>query len=258
MSKLSNLAGIPSMGGGAGSNVMGPLKGMAPGWDGVPTGVPSGLHKAVGDVSSPLGGLQAKGDGTPEWRNAPIDVGQNELVNPAAPAPTPKGYSVWGDPDMTKRGWGWGMGADGALHTGVMGGGPAGSPWGPQSGGAPVPQATGQAASNLGQLGHAIAGGMQGLSGGASGLPGFGQALAQGMRQFNANGGMGGTPGQGQQGPAMPASGPQGMAPGAIPQGGPPMGAMGPGQNPQAVQQLIAQMRMQQQGQAQPGQPGSQ
>lgn len=240
MSKLSNTLGIPSMGGGAGSNVMGPLKGMAPGWDGVPTGTPSGIHKAVGDVSSPLGGLQAQGDGTPEWRNAPIDVGQNGIANPDVPQATPTTHSLWGDPDITKRGWGWGMDSKGHLQTGTMGGGPAGTIWGP--GGASTPGAPGATPT----------------ASPSAMSPQQGMQMAQRMRSMQTP--QGGQLSMQQQGPGMGAGSPQGGpgmggqpgAPGggfAVPQQFPPQtpGTPAYGQNQQGgIQALIDQLRQQQ------------
>jgi hypothetical protein len=272
MSKLTQ-ALIPGYGANPTKPNSNPLKGLAPNPEtGLPTGLPSGVGKVALRASNPVGGFSPDVNGDWGYQKGWLDQSSNGTPDAAPKGP---GYSVWGDPDITKRGWGWGMDQNGKLQTGVVGGGPAGSIFGPGGGSTtgapgsmPAPQATGQAATNLGQLGHNLAGGMQGLSAGASGLPGFGQALARGIRQFNANGGMGGAPGMPQQGGAMGAGG-MPPAPGmGMPQGMPPMGpsgAMGAGtaypgggnpglQNSQAIAQLISQMRSQQQQQAQVGQ----
>jgi hypothetical protein len=261
MSKLTK-ALIPGYGANPTKPNSNPLKGLAPDLEtGLPQGLPKGIGSAALKYSNPVGGISPDINGDIGWQKGWLDHSSNGTPDAAPKGP---GYSVWGDPDITKRGWGWGMDANGKLQTGVVGGGPAGSIFGPAGGSTPgapgampgaAPPASPQGTSNLGQLGHAIAGGMQGLSGGASGLPGFGQALAQGMRQFNANGGMG-------------AGGPQTMGPMGMPQGGPAMGATAPAnpgnaypgsggggmQNPQAIAQLITQMRMHQQQQQQAGQ----
>lgn len=239
--------GMPTVAGALG--VAGtPMEGTVPGKWGIPEGTPDGMRQAMSPDSNYL----------PHGVNVATD---------ASPLPAnPTTHSAWGDPDLSKRGWGWGMDANGKLQTGVMGGGPAGSPWGPQGAAGPVPQATGQAQTNLGQLGHSMAGGMQGLAGGAGGLTGFAHSLAQGMRQFNAAGGLGA---QGQQGPSTAVGGPQGQygmggQPGApagaftAPQQFPPQmppqmppqvpGSPAYGQNQQGtgIQALIDQLRQQQ------------
>jgi hypothetical protein len=254
MSKLKQ-ALIPGYGANPTKPNSNPLSGLAPDPEtGLPKGLPSGVGKIALRASNPVGGFAPDINGDIGYQKGWLDQSSNGTPDAAPKGP---GYNVWADPDMTARGWGWGMGADGALHEGVHGGGPAGTPWGPQ-GSQAAPQATGQAASNLGQLGQTIAGGMHGIAGGPGGLPRFGQALAQGIRQFNANGGMGAAPGLPQQGPQGPQMAQQGMppgvsqpAPGLSPQMGgagmPPMPAQqAPQANPQAYAQLIAQMRQQQ------------
>lgn len=205
-SKLAK-ALIPGYSGGAGASTLpGPLKGLAPGWNGLPEGLPSGVNDAIAQGANPIGGMQPGKDGTPTFQKGFLDHSSNGTPTPAATGPA---YSVWGDPDMTKRGWGWGMGADGALHTGVQGGGPAGTPWGPPGStagglngyGPPAPGAAPGAAPTAGP---------QGMS------PGQGMQLAQQMRQ----GGSANTPGMGSY---MQSQGGPGMGPG-MPQGQPGMG----------------------------------
>jgi len=219
MSKLKQ-ALIPGYGANPTKPNSNPLSGLAPDPEtGLPVGMPKGLRADALKYSNPVGGFAPDVNGDIGYQKGWLDRSSNGTP----PAP-PKGpaYNVWADPDVTQRGWGWGMGADGALHTGVVGGGPAGSPWGPQDNASATPQ----------------------------GSPAFGQQLAMQMRQ---------------QGPAMAPGGPQGGPPMGMPpqQGMPPVsGAAAPagmGQaNPQGAQSLIAQLRMQQQGRAQPGQLGSQ
>jgi hypothetical protein len=263
MSKLTK-ALIPGYGANPTKPNSNPLSGLAPDLEtGLPQGLPSGVGKAALKFSNPVGGIGPDINGDIGYRKGWMDTSSNGT--PDAPAKGPQ-HSIWGDPDLTKRGWGWGMDANGKLQTGVMGGGPAGSPAGPQGADGPVPQATGQAQTNLGQLGHSMAGGMQGLAGGAGGLTGFAHSLAQGMRQFNAAGGLGA---QGQQGPSTAVGGPQGQygmggQPGApagaftAPQQFPPQmppqmppqvpGSPAYGQNQQGtgIQALIDQLRQQQ------------
>lgn len=191
------------------------LEGLAPGKWGIPSGTPDGMRQAM----------------SPDKNYLPHGINE---ATAAPPPPPPPGYNVWADPDMTKRGWGWGMGADGALHTGVVGGGPNGSPWGPKGsttapggGIGPTLQNRGAPSQSAGMTPSSAmppAGGMQ--------VPaGMGQQLAQSLR--------------GMASPGQTAS-----------------GAMGAGMG--GVMQLIQQLRAQQQQQpqvqpqasAQPMQPG--
>lgn len=313
MSKLTQ-ALIPGYGANPTKPTSNPLKGLAPDLEtGLPQGLPSGIGKAALKYSNPVGGISPDINGDIGYQKGFLDNSSNGTPDTGPKAP---GYNVWADPDMTKRGWGWGMGADGALHTGTMGGGPAGTPWGPQgstaaSGGNPgvsMPTTALPAGAGAG------AGASSGTPPAMAMSPAQGQTFAQSIRNMasrafqgqqmgqGAPGGMssmGGQPqggntgftgGQGQ--PSMPLTGgqPAGQpgAPGSpnqggqgqggptpwmtggqsMPSGGAPMtggtpqwaanqgiNSMGTAQNPQAIQQLIAQMRMQQQAQ-QPGQTG--
>lgn len=225
MSKLKQ-ALIPGYGANPTKPNSNPLSGLAPDPEtGLPKGLPSGIGKIALRASNPVGGIGPDINGDIGYQKGWLDQSSNGTPDTG---PKPPGYNVWADPDMTKRGWGWGMGADGALHTGVMGGGPAGTPWGPHGAapagaGMPLPS-TGPSAS-------------------------AGPALAQALRSSAA------MPMQGPQGPQMAQQGmPPGVsqpAPGLSPQMGgagmPPMPAQqAPQANPQAYAQLIAQMRQQQ------------
>lgn len=217
MSKLTQ-ALIPGYGKGAGASTMPkPLQGLAPGWDGLPTGLPSGVTHAADTVANPVGGITptSNTDATPKWTKGFLDTSSNGTPDTGPKGP---GYNVWADPDITKRGWGWGMGADGALHTGVVGGGPAGSMWGPQGGVAPQTAAgtgsvgnTGPAGINPHAMGSQFLQGFNGAQGGAM------NKLVQGMRSMATPGGY--TPaGMGGAAPGLTAqTPPQGM-PQASPQ----------------------------------------
>jgi hypothetical protein len=264
MSKLTKSM-IPGYGANPTKPNSNPLSGLAPDLEtGLPQGLASGVGKAALHYSNPVGGFAPDMNGDIGYRKGWLDNSSNGTPEQAPKGP---GYNVWADPDVTQRGWGWGMGANGALHTGTMGGGPAGTPWGPRgtsmantgannysgstgtnTGAVPSMNPMGAGSSNLGQLGHSIAGGLTGMAGGAGGLTGFGQALAQGMRQFNANGGLNGMPPQGPQpgagGPMGAGMGvPPGMAQGSA--GGPAPGAMGgtPTRMTVGNQALINQLR---------------
>lgn len=257
MSKLTQ-ALIPGYGANPTKPNSNPLKGLAPDLEtGLPQGLPSGVGKAALKFSNPVGGIAPDINGDIGYRKGWLDTSSNGT--PDAPAAGPQ-HSLWGDPDLTKRGWGWGMNAQGKLYEGdhnVPWGGAQGSTstnatptaMGPQAMPTGATQATGQGQTNLGQLGRSIAGGLGG--GGLGGLAGFGRSLATGMRQFNANGGLNGTP---TPAPGGPMAGPQGMPQGAgtgpngqtpawapASQGGQGMPATP--QNPQAMAQLVAQMR---------------
>lgn len=235
MSKLTK-ALIPGYGANPTKPSSNPLSGLAPDLEtGLPKGLPSGIGAAALKYSNPVGGIAPDVNGDIGYRKGWLDNSSNGT--PAAPAKGP-GYSVWGDPDMTKRGWGWGMDANGKLQTGVMGGGPAGTPWGPQGGAAsPTPNAMG---------GPMSAGAGQQLAAQMRQGQGQGQSGTQGMQGMPGQGQGGGTPpwmqsqGGGAYGAGVPQAGAaMGGQPGA-PSGGftsptqfPPQG--GPGQSPQGT-----------------------
>jgi len=270
MSKLTK-ALIPGYGANPTKPNSNPLSGLAPNLEnGLPQGLPSGVGKAALKFSNPVGGVSPDINGDIGYQKGWLDTSSNGT--PDAPAQGPH-HSLWGDPDMSKRGWGWGMDSNGKLQTGVMGGGPAGSPFGPQGGamatpgggmGGPPPSMPGMP-SPSGMPGQG--GGMTPFGpGGMRGLVNTGQQLAAQMRQGAGQGGQSAnTPGMG---PYMQSQGGAGMGPGGLPgmagmggQPGTPGGAFatpqqfspqvpgtqayGPMQG-QGVQALIAQLRQQQ------------
>jgi hypothetical protein len=208
-----------------------------------------GISKTADKIANPVGAFVPKSgdDFTPTYQKGWLDTSSNGTPD------TPKvpGYNVWADPDITKRGWGWGMGADGALHTGVVGGGPAGSIWGPPGTttgglngyGPPAPGNTGstgnsgQGGTNTGAqpgidpkaMGNQFFQGFNGAQGGAM------NKLVQGMRSMVMPGAH--TPG----GMGAAAPGLSGQMPPATPQG---MPQTSPQQfNPQQYLALAQQMR---------------
>lgn len=278
MSKLTK-ALIPGYGANPTKPNSNPLSGLAPNLEtGLPQGLPSGIGSAALKYSNPVGGFAPDVNGDIDYRKGWLDTSSNGT--PDAKQTTTTGpRTVWGDPDLTKRGWGWGMDSNGKLQTGVMGSGPAGTPWGipgsSQGGlggyGPPAPAA----GTNTGVASPSAVPGTQSQGpmtplgpGGLRGLVNTGQQLAAQMRQ-GASQGQGGmsanTPGMGpymqsQGGPATGAGAPQ-MAAGMGGQPGAPGGAAmtpqqfapqmpgmqayGQGQG-QGIQALIAQLRQQQ------------
>lgn len=239
MSKLTK-ALIPGYGANPTKPNSNPLSGLAPDLEtGLPKGLPSGVGKAALKFSNPVGGIGPDINGDIGYQKGWMDTSSN-----GTPDAAPKGpqHSIWGDPDLSKRGWGWGMDSTGKLQTGVMGGGPAGSAFGPQGAaigtGAPstgVMGATGGAGATggmgappTGVMGASPGGGLMGQippvgakGSGARGLVDKGQQLAAQMRQGQQTGQLSGQPAgmppqhgymPAQQGAAMGPGGPQGQA----------------------------------------------
>src|SRR3954463_8064058 len=181
MSKLTK-ALIPGYGANPTKPNSNPLSGLAPDLEtGLPKGLPSGVGKAALKFSNPVGGISPDINGDIGYQKGWLDTSSNGT--PAAPAQGPQ-HSLWGDSDLSKRGWGWGMDSNGKLQTGVMGGGPAGSIFGPGGGSTPgaMPSAAPSAMN-----------------------PQQGMQLAQRMRSMqNPQQGQLGMP---QQGPTLPGAG---------------------------------------------------
>lgn len=258
MSKLTK-ALIPGYGANPTKPTSNPFSGLAPNLEnGLPQGLPSGIGKAALKFSNPVGGISPDINGDIGYQKGWLDQSSNGT--PDAPAKGPQ-HSIWGDPDMSKRGWGWGMDSTGKLQEGVHGGGPMGSDFGPPGsttapGGGYGPGMPGTPGAPGGNTGVASPQHMPGMQGPMS--PGQGMQIAQQMRQGAPQGQPAYQPGQ--QGAAMPPGGPQGPAgmggqPGApsggftVPQQFPPAvpgtAAYAPQQG-QGVQALIAQLRQQQ------------
>lgn len=266
MSKLTK-ALIPGYGANPTKPNSNPLSGLAPDLEtGLPQGLPSGIGKAALRYGNPVGGMSPDINGDISYHKGFLDNSSNGT--PDAPAAGPQ-HTIWGDPDMTKRGWGWGMDSTGKLQEGVHGGGPNGSPFGPpgsttgaNGGYGPGMPGTPGAPGNTGVASPTSMPGMQGPM-----SPGQGMQIAQQMRQGAGQGGSSAnTPGMGaymqsQGGPAMGQGGMQGQsgmggqpgtpggaftAPQQFPAQVPGTPAYGPSQQGQGVQALIAQLRQQQ------------